>query len=219
MSYSLLIAQVWDVKSGLCIHTLRGHTDEILDVVFNTTVSKIVTASADGASRIYNTMTGSCDSMLAGHEGEISKVTFNPQGTRVLTASADKTSRIWDAETGDCLQVLEGHTDEIFSCAFNYEGDTIITGSKDNTCRIWKCQILYICYFYIIVQKIRYVKGLIFFQTMCNRPRMTLKALTASKLWIYYLYYSCIMNDVDIKIICLHDHLIYESDSPMQLEQ
>lgn len=135
----LCFDQVWDMNSGSCIHTLRGHNDEILDVAFNSTGSKLVTASADGNSRVYNTMTGACHSILNGHEGEISKVTFNPQGSRILTASSDKTARIWETETGDCLQVLEGHTDEIFSCAFNYEGDTIITGSKDNTCRIWKC--------------------------------------------------------------------------------
>ena len=46
--------------SGTCVHTLRGHNDEILDVSFNTTGSKLVTASADGNCRVYNTMTGAC---------------------------------------------------------------------------------------------------------------------------------------------------------------
>ncbi len=87
----LSLMQVWDVASGTCVHTLRGHNDEILDVGFNTTGSKLVTASADGNSRVYNTMTGACQAVLAGHEGEISKVAFNPQGSRILTASSDKT--------------------------------------------------------------------------------------------------------------------------------
>ncbi|CAM9437177.1 unnamed protein product, partial [Discosporangium mesarthrocarpum] len=129
--------KIWDVGSGQCIHTLRGHNDEILDVSFNATGSKLVTASADGTSRVFNTINGACQAILMGHDGEISKapfafhisqVCFNPQGTRILTASSDKTARLWEVEVGDCLQVLEGHTDEIFSCAFNYEGDTIITG-------------------------------------------------------------------------------------------
>ena len=93
------------MQSGTCIHTLRGHNDEILDVSFNATGSKLVTASADGNSRVYNTMTGACHAILAGHEGEISKVAFNPQGSRILTASSDKTARLWETETGDCLQV------------------------------------------------------------------------------------------------------------------
>jgi dynein assembly factor with WDR repeat domains 1 len=79
------------MASGTCVHTLRGHNDEILDVSFNVTGTKLVTASADGNARIYNTMTGACQTVLAGHEGEISKVAFNPQGSRILTASSDKT--------------------------------------------------------------------------------------------------------------------------------
>jgi len=143
---------VWDISSGKCLHTLRGHNDEILDVTYNATGSHLVTASADGTSRVFNSMSGVCQCILIGHEGEISKVAFSPEGARVLTASSDKTARLWDAQTGDCLQVrrpmimshmlaqtLEGHTDEIFSCAYNYGGDILITGSKDNTCRLWKC--------------------------------------------------------------------------------
>jgi WD40 repeat protein len=53
------------------------HNDEILDVSFNTTGTKLVTASADGNARVYNTMTGACHAILAGHEGEISKVLHN----------------------------------------------------------------------------------------------------------------------------------------------
>ncbi len=66
--------QVWDVASGQCVHTLRGHNDEILDVSFNATGSRLVTASADGTSRVFNTMNGACQAILIGHEGEISKV-------------------------------------------------------------------------------------------------------------------------------------------------
>jgi WD40 repeat protein len=33
----------------------RGHNDEILDVAFNANGTKLVTASADGTSRVYNT--------------------------------------------------------------------------------------------------------------------------------------------------------------------
>jgi dynein assembly factor with WDR repeat domains 1 len=62
------------VRTGQCINTLRGHNDEILDVSFNSTGSKLVTASADSTARVYNSNTGACASILVGHEGEISKV-------------------------------------------------------------------------------------------------------------------------------------------------
>merc|ERR1719337_135050 len=89
----------------LTVEPLLPHTDEILDVCYNSSGSKLVTASADGTSRVYNTMTGACQAILIGHEGEISKVCYNPQGTKILTASSDKSARLWEVETGECLQV------------------------------------------------------------------------------------------------------------------
>lgn len=130
--------KIWDVADGRCIETLRGHVDEVLDINFNATGTKLATASSDGTARLYNINSGACIGILNGHEGEISKVNFNPQGSKLLTASVDCSARIWNVETCEELQVLKDHSDEIFSCAFNYEGDIIITGSKDNTCKIWK---------------------------------------------------------------------------------
>ena len=36
----------------------QGHSDEVLDVSFDSCGSKFVSASADGTARIYNTLTG-----------------------------------------------------------------------------------------------------------------------------------------------------------------
>ena len=60
--------------SGTCIGTLRGHDDEVLDVAFDFTGQYLLTASADGTARCYNSVTHNCISKLEGHEGEISKV-------------------------------------------------------------------------------------------------------------------------------------------------
>jgi len=75
----------------------------VLDISFNSTGTRLVTASADLTARIYNVNTGTCMGILTGHEGEISKVSFNPQGTKIITASSDKTARIWNAENGEEL--------------------------------------------------------------------------------------------------------------------
>lgn len=96
--------KIWDVGSGQVLHTLTGHVDEVLDVSFNSMGTKIVSASADHTSRLYNVANGNCISVLngmqykKGHDGEISKALFNPAGTKILTASSDKTARIWNAD-------------------------------------------------------------------------------------------------------------------------
>lgn len=52
------------MRDGKVLHTMRGHTDEVLDVTFNTTGSRVATAGADGQARVYNTITGACQSVL-----------------------------------------------------------------------------------------------------------------------------------------------------------
>ncbi len=61
---------------GECIATLRGHDDEVLDVVFDSTGQYIATASADKTGRVYDGLTQLCIATLTGHQAEISKVKF-----------------------------------------------------------------------------------------------------------------------------------------------
>ncbi len=59
---------------GECVATLRGHDDEVLDVVFDSTGQYIATASADKTGRVYDALSHLCIATLTGHQAEISKV-------------------------------------------------------------------------------------------------------------------------------------------------
>lgn len=54
--------------------TLRGHDDEVLDVVFDSTGQYIASASADKTGRVYDALNQLCVATLTGHQAEISKV-------------------------------------------------------------------------------------------------------------------------------------------------
>jgi dynein assembly factor with WDR repeat domains 1 len=92
--YVLRTVKLWDLGSGMCVETLRGHTDEVLSVSYNTQGSKIVSASADGTACIHNVSTAKLQHQLQGHVGECSQALFNPQGDKVLTLGVDSTARI-----------------------------------------------------------------------------------------------------------------------------
>lgn len=49
------------------METLRGHVDEVLDICFNSTGTRLVTASADSTARVYNVHTGACIGILTGN--------------------------------------------------------------------------------------------------------------------------------------------------------
>jgi dynein assembly factor with WDR repeat domains 1 len=52
--------KIWDINKGKCVETLRGHIDKVLDLCFNSTGTRLVTASADSTARVYNVHTGAC---------------------------------------------------------------------------------------------------------------------------------------------------------------
>ena len=67
---------------------MRGHDDEVLDVVFDSTGQYIATASADKTGRVYDALNQMCIATLIGHQAEISKVELltAENVTRVSTA-------------------------------------------------------------------------------------------------------------------------------------
>jgi dynein assembly factor with WDR repeat domains 1 len=42
------------VRKGTCVKVFSGHTDEVLDLNFNSTGTKLASASADGTCKVYN---------------------------------------------------------------------------------------------------------------------------------------------------------------------
>ena len=46
--------KLWDLGSGCCVETLRGHTDEVLSVCYNSSGSRMVSASADGTAFVHD---------------------------------------------------------------------------------------------------------------------------------------------------------------------
>jgi WD40 repeat protein len=59
--------------------------------------ARIVTASLDITTRIWDAASAKEIAVLRGHTGSVTSAAFSPDGSRIVTASQDKTARIWDA--------------------------------------------------------------------------------------------------------------------------
>ncbi len=120
-----------------------GHRGPVHTVSFSPNSKKIVSGSADGTVRIWDSRTGiSICAPLTGHMGSIYSVSFSPDGKKIVSGSADKTIRIWDAQTGKQIGgPIIGHEAPVNSVSFSPDGKKIVSGSADRTIRIWDAQI------------------------------------------------------------------------------
>ncbi|KAL7900892.1 WD40 repeat-like protein [Trichoderma sp. SZMC 28014] len=124
--------RVWDLKTGACLHTLRGHTSTVRCLKMadaNTAIS----GSRDTTLRIWDIRTGLCKNVLVGHQSSVRCLEI--KGDIVVSGSYDTFARVWSISEGRCLQTLQGHFSQIYAIAF--DGKRVATGSLDTNVRVW----------------------------------------------------------------------------------
>jgi WD40 repeat protein len=104
---------------------------------FSSNGSRIVTASADGAIRIWDAASRQPVATFPGF-GALNGAALNRAGTRIVTANDDGTARIIDAHDGKLLGVLTapgGYA--VSTAAFSPNGQLIVTAGADGVARVW----------------------------------------------------------------------------------
>lgn len=102
----------WDMKTGKCEHTLRGHKRSV-EAVATCIVdgkTKLVSASIDKTVRIWDAQTGKCEHVLLGHEDWVTSVACFTVGSQVkiVSGSQDGVVRVWNVHSGECEHILQG---------------------------------------------------------------------------------------------------------------
>jgi dynein assembly factor with WDR repeat domains 1 len=87
-------ARLWDVETGECLHTLLGHTAEIVSLDFDTQGQRIITGSFDNSVKVWDVRNGRCIHSLIGHQGEISSCQFNYASDLCISGSIDRTCKV-----------------------------------------------------------------------------------------------------------------------------
>jgi len=93
---------LWDVvgEAGLC--RLRGHRDQVTDVVFVERHKRLVSCSKDTLVRVWDLHTQHCVQTVVGHRAEVWALAVDPSERRLVTGSVDNQLRVYalDAPPG-----------------------------------------------------------------------------------------------------------------------
>jgi WD40 repeat protein/serine/threonine protein kinase len=116
---------------------LSGHAERVYSARYSPDGTRIVTASADGMARIWDSSTGALLVSMTGHTDRVFDAGYSPDGALIVTGSGDNTARLWDAHTGTLLQTLSGHTKRVYSARFSPDGRHLVTASWDKSVRVW----------------------------------------------------------------------------------
>ncbi len=129
--------RLWDIATGQCINTLRGHRSWIQVVTFSADGRYLASGANDNAIRLWEVSTGRCVQVLQGHGGKVLWVAFTPDGQFLISAGADQTVRRWQVNTGDCHDSWDIAINWMLSIALSPDGKTLATGSNGKSVRLW----------------------------------------------------------------------------------
>ncbi|WP_280309867.1 protein kinase domain-containing protein [Nocardia abscessus] len=145
------VVRIWDLNTGSCRHTLRGHTHHVLSVCLSPDDRYALSAGGytDRTIRLWDTATGQCLRVFGDdpdHPRGVNsvpqvpkkRVRFSPDGQFAISGSSDTTVRIWDLTTGGCLRVLQGHRDAVNDVVISADASFALSTSSDGTLRRWE---------------------------------------------------------------------------------
>lgn len=129
--------KIWDYESGEFERSMRGHSDAVQSIAFDSSGNMMASCSADLSVKLWDFQTYECCKTLQGHEHNVSGVCFIPPGDYLASCSRDNTIKIWEAATGYCTKTLTGHDDWVRCIAASADGKLLVSGSNDQSVRIW----------------------------------------------------------------------------------
>lgn len=151
--------RIWNVTTGYCVKTIRGHSDWVRTVCPSIDGRYILSAGADQTGRLWDVSASSPSTTLTliGHEHIIECCALAPTAAYphlatlaglkkpplasstaeyMATGSRDKTIRLWDAR-GTCIKTLSGHDNWVREVIFHPGGKYLLSVSDDKTLRCW----------------------------------------------------------------------------------
>ncbi|EEU40693.1 uncharacterized protein NECHADRAFT_66115 [Fusarium vanettenii 77-13-4] len=151
--------RIWDVTTGYCLKTIRGHSDWIRDVSPSLDGKYLLSTGNDRTLRLWDISMNTPETkmVMIGHEHCVECCAFAPPTSYqhlatmaglkkappasstaefMATGSRDKTIRLWDSR-GTCIKTLIGHDNWVRSLVFHPSGKFLLSVSDDKTIRCW----------------------------------------------------------------------------------
>jgi len=116
--------------------TLSAHARAITACAV-TPSGDLLSASDDGALRIWALSSGECAGELRGHRGSLTGCDVSCDGRWAISTSTDGTAALWDLATRTRVDALDGGGPSATACAVSHASEQFVVGWDDGTLTLW----------------------------------------------------------------------------------
>ncbi|WP_413161933.1 AAA family ATPase [Capilliphycus salinus ALCB114379] len=123
--------KLWDVSSGTCLQTWRGHSHGIESITNSPDQPILASGSNDGTVKLWNRHTGQCLRTLHHTPDPIHALAFSPNGKILAIGTCEGTIQLWNVQTVQYQETLRA------TGAYEHMNITGVTGlTTDQISRI-----------------------------------------------------------------------------------
>lgn len=124
--------KVWDVDSGVLIHTIESHDSGVLRLRWSPDGRSIVSSGRDDSIiKLWNPEDGRLQATLQGHTSTVRSLFFTPDNRHLVSSGPDGTLRIWDVATGECLRIIYGYAASLTDLEWSPDSQYVVGGGTD----------------------------------------------------------------------------------------
>lgn len=129
------LLQLWDVKTGKHIKTLKETKSEIQCITFSPDGNTLASGE-NNVIRFFDIHSGN-EKTLNAHSSWVDDLSYSPDGKSILSISDDNQIFLWDVNTHK-KKIFDGPTEGYpTSVDFNPDGRIIASGGMDNKVHLW----------------------------------------------------------------------------------
>lgn len=129
--------RIWNVKTAKLLHTLKGHTDVILDIAYSPDGKIIASNSRDDTLRLWNAVSGKIIKVI--EIKQATDIAFSLDGNKIIVSLPETDNlSIISTDSYKVLQTLD--TDDLGSpraITYSPDGKLIAAGFSEPIIKIW----------------------------------------------------------------------------------
>ncbi len=126
------VVRLWNVETGILLHTLEGHSGNVYSVAFSPNGQTLLSRSGNPSTYyLWDVATGEKKLPFT-----YSRAAFSTDMQMIANIDNDNTIHLWDVETGTLKHTLTA--ENVSSAFFSPDGQTLASWSRDsNTIHLW----------------------------------------------------------------------------------
>ena len=129
---------LWKVARSQALGVLKGHTSDVLSVVFSATEDVVYSGAEGGTVFVWDLNQQRTAFSLKGHMAGCRCIAPSYASPNYLaTGSGDTNAKVWDLRRKQCVQTFKGHRAPVTSVMFSPDNQLVASGSEDGTVKVW----------------------------------------------------------------------------------